>query len=395
MLQRKRNGMLNAWHGLFVGLTVWEGVPGPEGDRRLPAGGEPEQGIRWSSAASATPTAADPLIFRAPAGQTVVDIAWSPDSRRLAYCTWGYIPDLRICDLATRRTLLLYPDEQDGVALVTGLRWFSSGCGRLCSLGDWRPPLLSGHSAGTEAADPGSVVRSVGLALGLAGASLHVFAWSPDGSRVALASDQQVVVRAASSGQVLATYPASPSPGGQPSYCLAWSPDGRLIASAGRLHALDVWDAASGQPWRSFPEQAQAIAAAWSPDGRFLAYMLGNNLVANPGRLLPVQVVVREVRTGVQVLVLKGRFLVDRTGIGLLIYPHSLAWSPDSRYLLAAGQDAEVQVWEVAAQRLVCSYRGHCSCVLAVAWSPDGRRIASAGQDGTIRIWEAPRLPPG
>nr|BBH92412.1 hypothetical protein KTA_06110 [Thermogemmatispora argillosa] len=358
------------------------------GCQELPSG--LSQGRATATVAS-RPAAVAPgvtlVTFRAPAGHSVLDVVWSPDSQRLAYCTDGDIPDLRVCDLAARKTVLLYQD--DTVDLIHVLSWFSSGTGQLSYLGVRAGPLqvLDPASGNTQALY--DVFSDTGPG---AFANVYVFAWSPDGKRVAVASEYCVTIREGVSGRVLVTYPTNPPPGGQPSYIVAWSPDGKTIASAGRTHAVQFWEAATGRPLHYFPELAHAIAAAWSPDGRYLAYMVGQSLltITNAGKLQPVQTIVREVSSAREALSLSGHFLAGGGQVGPVIYPHSLAWSPDSRYLATAGQGAEVQVWEVARRRLILSYSGHRDTVLAVAWSPDGRYIASAGVDGTVQVWEAP-----
>ncbi|RAQ98377.1 WD40 repeat domain-containing protein [Thermogemmatispora tikiterensis] len=323
--------------------------------------------------------------FRTPAGVAVADLAWSPDNRLLAYCTAGEIPDLRVCDMSSRKTLVLYQNKAVDAISVFG--WFVSGSSLVSFLG------LSRGLLQVLQLTNGSCLVHCAASLGAGTAiSHHSFAWSPDGSRLAVAGKAQVVVIERSSGRMLAAYPPQPLPGGQPSYIVAWSPDGQTIASAGRMHAVQFWEAATGQSRQHFPEQGQAIAAAWSPDGRALAYMVGWDMVRCAGSALPlpVLIIVREVETGRQLLELEGRFLVDLGRSGLVVYPHSLAWSPDSRYLVTAGQGAEVQVWEVGRQRLALSYRGHRDLVQAVAWAPNGQWIASGGRDGTVQIWQAP-----
>ena len=84
----------------------------------------------------------------------------------------------------------------------------------------------------------------------------------------------------------------------------------------------------------------------------------------------------------------------------------SLAWSPDSRMLafadgaLQAGfysyrdlfphplSDVPVQAWDIAANRLVHTYRGHILGINCVAWSPDGKRLAAGGDDETVQVWD-------
>jgi WD40 repeat protein len=73
--------------------------------------------------------------------------------------------------------------------------------------------------------------------------------------------------------------------------------------------------------------------------------------------------------------------------------PHALAFSPDSRRLVAGHDDDMVRVWDVATGTLR-NLPGHRKSVRDVAFSSDGRLIASASQDTTIRIWDAETYKP-
>ncbi len=68
---------------------------------------------------------------------------------------------------------------------------------------------------------------------------------------------------------------------------------------------------------------------------------------------------------------------------------NGVAFSPDGRMVVTAGQDTTVGIWNANSGRQIHKMRGHTGAVLGVAFSRDGSRVASASQDRTARIWSA------
>ena len=67
---------------------------------------------------------------------------------------------------------------------------------------------------------------------------------------------------------------------------------------------------------------------------------------------------------------------------------HAAAFSPDNRYVVAAGEDMAVYIWELATRRQVARLTGHTDEVWSLEISPDGKWIATGSTDQTIKIWD-------
>lgn len=68
----------------------------------------------------------------------------------------------------------------------------------------------------------------------------------------------------------------------------------------------------------------------------------------------------------------------------------TVAYSPDFRFLLTAGRDAHLKVWEVERQyKAYQSIVAHMFAINSVVFSPDGTLFATASMDKAIKIWDA------
>jgi WD40 repeat protein len=196
---------------------------------------------------------------------------------------------------------------------------------------------------------------------------------SPDGTRVALASEGNCCVVELDTGNVLArTDTVSGS-----TTRLAWSPDGSTIAigvEPESIRLLDAVDLSEVRSIRSFPRRTLAID--FDPTGRWLAF--GGDLrklrvvdVANPDN-------VREIA-------------LDHSIWGL-------RWHPDGTRIAIGDRGAGVRLVEVPPDggpiRRAGDFCGHQAEVWWVEWNRAGDRLYSFGQAETHAWRDRPRNGP-
>jgi WD40 repeat protein len=183
-----------------------------------------------------------------------ISLCWSPDGQRLAsadettVCLW---PAVWEPISATGEASLAFGRKHEFI--FTAVRWPQDGSRLLTAsqgcIGHWDP--ATGALFGAR--DYGD--------------TLVAFEPSPDGSRLALANDDALVlVVCGRTGDVLISHRVWLDA----SWGLAWSPCGRYLASGG-YDSAEVWDAQSGATLLTYRGHAGDVSSvAWSPDGRWL-----------------------------------------------------------------------------------------------------------------------------
>ena len=64
-----------------------------------------------------------------------------------------------------------------------------------------------------------------------------------------------------------------------------------------------------------------------------------------------------------------------------------IAVSLDANLIASAGEDAVIQVWDIAEQRRVADIDGHQDRVRSIALTTDAKFLISGSRDGSVRIW--------
>ena len=206
---------------------------------------------------------------------------------------------------------------------------------------------------------------------------LAITSWSPNSRRVLTIDDQMMTT-----GSGAATIRIWDAASGRPLRAwqeqdfvdeAAWSPDSRRLAiTAGGV--VRLWDATTGTRLRELHEQTSALPV-WSPNGRLIA-------------TLPAEGIrVWDTGTGREVAHLPAPPGRDPSMDPVWGSPH-VAWSPDSRRLVAAWPgretDGRVLVWDTLR---------HATLTLAgrsAALSPDGRQVLTTTvQDDRVHLWDA------
>ncbi|MEO0457057.1 MAG: hypothetical protein AAF152_10835 [Cyanobacteria bacterium P01_A01_bin.114] len=184
--------------------------------------------------------------------------------------------------------------------------------------------------------------------------------FSPDGDRIASASDDSTVIVWSRQGkplQVLEGHRGSVLD-------VAFSPDGQLIATGGDDRTIRLWRA-NGELLQTLVGPSGAInSLAFSPTEPYLASASNDHTL--------------------QLWSLEGELL--KTFEGHQDWVRSVNFSPNGQWLVSASEDTTVKLWplkEGSPQTL----KSHAGWVLTAVFTPDGQQIVSGGDDNLLRLW--------
>lgn len=281
-------------------------------------------------------------------GQSVYELAFSPDGRQAAVTGWTGI--LQVWEVASGRLLRsVVGHGQSGVRVA----WSSDG----------RLLATTGNDGKVVTWDAETLARRAELAH-VPDTQIAGVAFSPDGGLVAAPTTPGTVgVWDARTGEPRATL----RDGERPLWHLAWSPDGRSLAVAGRDGVVAVWDWRAGAVTHRLEQERGTLFVDFHPDGRTL-------LAASSDRTLSLW----DVASGRRLRVLHGH------GGGV----NAARFSPDGARIASAGEEGLARLWDPASGRELLSVPCEAG-VYSVAWSPDGQRLALLPLDGSVRVLEA------
>ncbi len=264
------------------------------------------------------------------------------------------------------------PTPESGAEEPYEASWSGGGLARRT---EWSPDgerIASTNHASVKLWTPGGeelAARPVG-----GKKELKEIAWRPDGGRLAVVPNRREVLFLDASGEepTLKTVGKLEGLKFAPA-AIAWSPDGRRLLATMSYEGAFVFDAETGEQLHRDEGVGHSWAAAWSRDGSRIAVGASER----------------------DIVILDGeRYHRLATLRGHLDEIHSLAFSPDGRWLASAGHETSIRIWSMERYEEAIVLSGlHEHPVNGVSWSPDGTRLLS-GASGLlgVALWDVGQL---
>jgi len=170
---------------------------------------------------------------------------------------------------------------------------------------------------------------------------------------------------------------------------LVFSHDGEHLASASSDGELKLWDAKrldkkslaeKQEARRTIPARVAGpgLSVAFSPDGRRLVTAGERNTIK-----------IWDVQTGTEAM-------KPLEGHGGEVYAIASGSDDKDGWIIASGgEDSTVKIWDGRTGKLLHTFRGHTGLVSSVAFSPDGQWLVSGSRDHTVKVWDLKQVVSG
>ena len=237
--------------------------------------------------------------------------------------------------------------------------------------GHGAPIVAASFLAGARRVVTGSVDGSARVWVTETGSLVHVLpqggtvfdvAASPDGSRIAVASDHSTSLWSAADGTIETRLLGHTTvPNG-----VAFSPGGSMLVTASNDTTARLWrdDGAPVGVLEGHTDQLNQ--AVFSPDGS----RVGTASDDHTARIW-------DAGSGELAAVLKGH------AYRVLC----LDFSPDGMHVVTGSADDTARIWSLGSVPTLEHVLPHGDDVVAVAFAPDGERVATASRDGAASVW--------
>ena len=211
---------------------------------------------------------------------------------------------------------------------------------------------------------------------------LHDIKYTPDGNRIAVATDIGIWIYNAQTGKELTLLTGHT----RRVTSLGFPADGRFLASGSSDGTVRLWNIDTGKQTAVFAGHRGGIAAiAVSPDGKTVV----------SGDTWKGTLVLWDTETGqqlerhttytdnlirrIQIFLDKSRTVRNPNAI------EAIAFSPDGETFVSGHRDGTVRLWDAETGRKISAFREHKRAgIRDVAFSPDGKMLMSSTYNGTV-----------
>ncbi len=149
----------------------------------------------------------------------------------------------------------------------------------------------------------------------------------------------------------------------------------QLIVTIGMDKKVKIWDIGKvkqsdePKPWQTL-ENFAGWGAFFSPNGKYLA------AAGNEGHISVWKSKAQLWNSQKKWKAHEGRIW-------------NVAFSPNSQQIASGGDDGSVRIWDLQGQQLA-EFQGHTGPVRSVRFTADRKHLVSSGDDGTTRLWKLP-----